>query len=1244
MKKSICSIKKVILKALMFSVLFLFPLNGSFCYAMVNGAGRQNLYSQNLMLITVMCCVILILLICLVFLVNKLLKTKKIINKNMENEKILNGLVNTVVYKIMPDGIETLYYSDGVPKLLDMTKDEYDNWVSDGDLIEKCVYKGDLPRFMRMYERVLNNKYPNMNINFRLNTKNNVHTWIHLNAFRIREENGYPVFAALFSEGSDEAKMYRKIIDDSPTGVFVASVSNDEILYANSAMYRLGLCDSGEILGRNCYEVFFGRRERCEFCRKENLSYNSLLVCELFNRDMTRHYCNSARLIDWNGIPAYIEYISEDTESFFAYKKRNDLINNFPGGAGICEMEDGKFRVSFLNEGYYKMLGRNMEDSMSIEKNHSLNYIYPDDKKKILSEIASLNECGQIGECTVHVETSEPGVLKWINMRGTLSEKDGDKKVFYVSFSDVDESKKASIKLNEAYKNLELSEKMLNEAIRHSEIKLWEYFPETGCVVWTSPFENDFDAENIMENYPDSWIEMNITAPESVEDLKRFYNEAKAGKTEGTCEIKNKFKDGYRWERLNFTSIPGKGEERTKVIVTAIDITKQKEAEKRFEEELARKSALEADSVSSITYNVSKDTIAEAVTNNGHRNIIKQNCRLSDAVSGMYEFMASDKDIEICKKEFNQTTMLNNYYNDCRKYEVVYCITPPDGKDRIKYYSADISMAEDPRSKEIYAFVYTHDVTDDILKKEVIESAIEEEVDFISYLNLKTNIVKMLNYKKDAVALPGTEPRDYTESNMVNIPAMIPPEEQEECFKAFDVENIKKELINKDEFSIIHSVYNKRNPNEKRRVKHRIYYLNERCDIIVFVRSDITDVFNQEQEKNRQLQDALRQAKQANAAKSDFLSRMSHEIRTPMNAVLSLASLGAEDSKDPEMTEYFKKINDSGKYLLGLINDILDMSRIERQKVKLNPEIAELDKFFSTIMSIIKPLYQAKNIDFVFDRSEFKRKYAKIDVMRTQQILINLLNNAIKFSDNGGRIEFTALSLNRGGKEYNKFIIRDYGVGMSKDFLSRVFNPFEQEQNKFSSSQEGTGLGLAISKNLVSLMGGTIEVESVINQGSTFTVEIPVSEPGAEEIREFIDLKRDSKNTCDLSGRRVLLAEDHPINTEITVKLLEKRGMVVEHAEDGVIAVDMFKKSKPGYYDAVLMDIRMPNMDGLEAAEKIRSLNRSDAKTVPIIAMTANAFDTDIENSINAGMNAHLSKPIKPEEVYKTLEILVGRV
>lgn len=203
---------------------------------------------------------------------------------------------------------------------------------------------------------------------------------------------------------------------------------------------------------------------------------------------------------------------------------------------------------------------------------------------------------------------------------------------------------------------------MLNEAIRHSEIKLWEYFPETGCVVWTSPFENDFDAENLMENYPDSWIEMNITAPESVEDLKRFYNEAKAGKTEGSCEIKNKFKDGYRWERLNFTSIPGKGEERTKVIVTAIDITKQKEAEKRFEEELARKSALEADSVSSITYNVSKDTIAEAVTNNGHRNIIKQNCRLSDAVSGMYEFMASDKDIEICKKEFNQTTMLNNYY------------------------------------------------------------------------------------------------------------------------------------------------------------------------------------------------------------------------------------------------------------------------------------------------------------------------------------------------------------------------------------------------------------------------------------------------------------------------------------------------------------------------------------------------------------------------------------------------------
>lgn len=381
--------------------------------------------------------------------------------------------------------------------------------------------------------------------------------------------------------------------------------------------------------------------------------------------------------------------------------------------------------------------------------------------------------------------------------------------------------------------------------------------------------------------------------------------------------------------------------------------------------------------------------------------------------------------------------------------------------------------------------------------------------------------------------------------------------------------------------------------------------------------------------KNKQLESAMR-------AKSDFLARMSHDLRTPMSAILGLAHLGSEECTEPPVKEYFSKINSSSTYLLSLINDILDMSRIENKKVQLHPEPVELEPFYQSIDTIMRPLLEEKQIRLVTDKKGAQVSCLRFDRRHMQQVLLNLLTNAVKFSNHGGRVRFTQNYV----REENHMVhvcvtVQDYGIGMSEAFMQRIFHPFEQEHNRRMPEQTGTGLGLSIVKNLVEMMDGTVSVQSELGEGSTFTVDLRLP-----EVPHTLQGEETDTASCQLAlaGQHVLLAEDHPLNAEITCRLLRSRGILPERAADGREAVERFAASPDHYYSAVLMDIRMPIMNGLEAARAIRALNRADAKTVPMLAMSANAFDEDVRESMQAGMNAHLAKPIEPRQLFEELE------
>lgn len=387
------------------------------------------------------------------------------------------------------------------------------------------------------------------------------------------------------------------------------------------------------------------------------------------------------------------------------------------------------------------------------------------------------------------------------------------------------------------------------------------------------------------------------------------------------------------------------------------------------------------------------------------------------------------------------------------------------------------------------------------------------------------------------------------------------------------------------------------------------------------------------QKKNRQLQIA-------SEAKSDFLSRVSHDMRTPMNAILSFSSMNLDKHTSPEqLAADMGQIHRAGQYLLGLINDVLDMSKIENERMELNLQPTLPSECLKAILATVQPLMDEKKLrfDIQMDLPDIE-PILLLDVMRTKQLCINLLSNAAKFTPQGGSAIFR-ISVKKVTEQYvvMEFLIKDTGIGMSDEFQKHLFEPFSQEHRESTGQLMGTGLGLAIVKQLVDLMGGTISVQSNLNQGTEFIVELR-HEIVHSAHPELISALPHNENGMDvLHGKRILLCEDHPINAEIAKRLLVKKGIEVEHMVNGQLGVEQFSASAEGYYNLVLMDIKMPVMDGLAATREIRALPRNDAKTVPIIAVTANAFDEDIEKSYNAGMNAHLSKPIEPTQLYQIL-------
>ena len=386
--------------------------------------------------------------------------------------------------------------------------------------------------------------------------------------------------------------------------------------------------------------------------------------------------------------------------------------------------------------------------------------------------------------------------------------------------------------------------------------------------------------------------------------------------------------------------------------------------------------------------------------------------------------------------------------------------------------------------------------------------------------------------------------------------------------------------------------------------------------------------------------EALQTAENANKAKTDFLSNMSHDIRTPMNAIIGMTSLIRHDAGNKaKVIEYADKIDISSQHLLGIINDVLDMSKIEAGKTVFKYTDFSILDFITELNTIFHSQIDEKNQTLTIIKENIRHEWVNGDQVHLMQIFSNLVSNAVKYTQEGGKIQFLVEECETKSSVYAKyrFLVSDNGMGMSADFKDTIFDAFTRAESSMTNKIQGTGLGMAITKNLVEAMGGTIDVESELSQGSCFEVLIDLRIAEDRFVSSAERVEKDEPAGNVLKGMRFLCAEDNELNAEILMELLKIEGAECTICENGKRVLEAFEQSAPGDYDMILMDVQMPVMNGYEATKAIRRSSHELAKTIPIIAMTANAFSEDIQHSLAAGMNAHVSKPVEMKVLEKTI-------
>lgn len=746
------------------------------------------------------------------------------------------------------------------------------------------------------------------------------------------------------------------------------------------------------------------------------------------------------------------------------------------------------------------------------------------------------------------------------------------------------------------------------------------------------------------------WIYSGVIQREYREQFFQMLNDFREGKTNSSIEIdipiglqdiRNKVQT-ERWKHIVYRAIKTENGKVMRAICSATDVTSQKRAEREYEGIMKYQSFVQQSYPAYSRFNLTKNTVLERLINIPD---ISRSIKGNSAVSELEffrELITMRGENEGFAASLVREELIIAFKNGARQKKCDFCYKFTSGA--LHWYTLHMELAFNPTSGDIEVYSYLKDITNETISDVTKDSVLNEDVEYIFWLNKNTGVCHFINKAQYINWLPEKDTIDYENFISTLVKKRVADNDKNEVTQAFELSKIEEQLSDKKE---IQFTFHSRKDDGSIEIKQeKVYYLEPNSNILIYVCTDITAITLMENQQNEKLAQAIKAAEKANYAKSDFLSRMSHDLRTPMNGIMGITELASKELDNPEALERdINKIRSSSSYMLGLLNDILDMSKIESGKMELRKSASSFGDILENIITLAHSMCDNKGITFYCNKDpvKYKNYIVNVDRLHIQQVAMNLLSNASKYTPGGGRIEFLLDSEGQEGSIVHlRIIVRDTGAGMTKEFQKIMYDAFTQDIN--SVNKVGTGLGLAIVRNLVRLMNGTIECISAPGEGTEFTIKIDIEvlDDGSSENSEKKP-EAETKKEVSLKGKRALLVEDNELNQEIASRLLQNEGMEVEIAGNGLEALNKYSEKGLHHFDVVLMDVMMPVMDGLQATHLLRTLEREDAKTVPIIAMTANAFTEDIEKCLAAGMNTHIAKPIETEKMINTIKEYIAK-
>lgn len=1124
-----------------------------------------------------------------------------------------------------------LFCSDGVAKLFgcsdaaDLQHYAANPW--------SMVFKEDYQRVYDAFQHMFISS-DTLDLSYRITRKDQVLEWVHLNGKAI---NG--IFYAVFTGMSDEAKLFQQISNEAAQGIYVIDKKNHDLLYYNENV-ELFLTGKNNAWGKKCYTALHDKQTPCTFC--------PLSMIKNIEKPQELTFANGksyeirAKELEWNGLPAYTLFINDITDKITSSRKTEQLeqfyqtlVQNLPGGIAVIRFDMAKKQMlpEYISEGFAAMTGMSTDEAYALYKNDATAGVHPDDLDYI---IGRLNQ-----HLKKHLDTCESiyrlrkkdGSYIWIKNNSSLILSPNEIPLIYAVYSDITKEIEAQNKLRQKYndlllrqQNYPLSNEILSGYCDITANRILRIYDKTGI----DPLQKfGFERQNFFKGL--------ATLIESPEERQHFLN------TFLNAPLLEKFAQGINSQELecfirmphdnsghylkcviNMIESPDNGH--TIGVLSVLDLTQFK-INDQISMHLAH---AHYDFIATCDFN--SDSYQLFFTNSKANLMPPEQGSYSKNIVAFLQTFTVPKDREFCMEMFDPANMQRRLYHE-NSYSFHYSLKDEQGHI---YTKNMIVFLIDQRLNKVG--MARADITDYVREQRALLNTLAYTFEQLSIINLVTKEFTMYTRKS---VLQNLSPYKCADFNRALHKLSLPYTKlaaDETAAEKFSLPVILSRLAEKPQGYEFTLPYLANDGSEKNK-QINVLWGDEGHHTICLVRCDVTDIISAEKNSRSVLQNALDLAQEANRAKTDFLSAMSHDIRTPMNAIIGMTDLALDDLDNRQhLSEYLDIIKSSSSHLLTLINDILDMSRIEKGKLKLARTSFNLSVEIDRFCSRYQLLMDKNSLNFLHN-TELLHCNCIGDTAQLQRIWDNLVSNACKFTPPGGTVTFSACELPSDNERlgWYKFTISDTGIGIDSESLQHLFDPFFRSSDVISKHIEGSGLGLAIIKNIVDYKGGTISVTSRQGEGTTFTVTLPLHFDTAAEHPVEKPTHTFGSADFDFSGKSLLLAEDHPINQKVAELILEKTGAAVTIVENGLQCTELFTGSAKGSFDAILMDIQMPVMNGYEAAQAIRSSTHPQSATIPIIAMTANAFAEDIKNALSAGMNAHIAKPIDPQKLYETL-------